>query len=516
MSIRTKLLFSYIAMIVVPVLLLGITVTLAANVFKQDMTSQTGQADHHSRHVPFAEIRDLFSGRSEIASGLRFVAQHDPKLLSDPAFLASTESELAKVDAGMIILVDKAEAPAYASPGFSAEEVIAQLRGDNADDNGHRRYDHPGPPRGNSLDQIDYTLPGGKSASIIIVSDMEPVASFFKRFIPTVLLALLLALVLTNGVLTFFVSRSIIKPLHALRDAAGQIREGRLDHAIHLQRKDEIGQLGSAFEEMRIRLKGSINAQLQLEQSRKELLANISHDLKTPITAIQGCVDCLRGGVADTEEKRNKYIAMIGGKTTDMNRMIEELLLYSTLDIGKLPFRFETLDIAEYLSLTVEELKLDPRLSGAEIRFRNNAAATGAGGDPLLVRADREKLHRAIFNVVNNSIKHMDKTPRVLTIEIASHASHAATAAIVISDNGAGIPAEALPHVFDQFYRAESSRRPDAGSSGLGLAIVKQIIEEHGGTVEADSREGEGTAITLHLPAVQRVKLSSEESEEPL
>ncbi|SDX34572.1 cell wall metabolism sensor histidine kinase WalK [Paenibacillus sp. CF384] len=511
MSIRTKLLFSYIAMIVIPVLLLGITVTLAANVFKQDMTSQSEDAQSH---VPFAEIRDLFSGRSELASGLRFVAQHDPKLLSDPAFLASTESELAKVDAGMVIMGDKAAAPFYTSPGLSAEEVIAQIQGGSSEENGHRHIDRPGPPSGNSLDQITYTRPDGKPGSIIIVSDMEAVAHFFKRFIPTVLLALLLALVLTNGVLTFFVSRSIIKPLHALRDAAGQIREGRLDHAIHLQRKDEIGQLGSAFEEMRIRLKGSINAQLQLEQSRKELLANISHDLKTPITAIQGCVDCLREGVADTEEKRSKYIDMIGGKTTDMNRMIEELLLYSTLDIGKLPFRFETLDVAEYLRLTVDELKLDPRLSGAEIQFRNNAAATSAG-QPLLVRADREKLHRAIFNIVNNSIKYMDKTPRVLMIELSGEERHSSTAAITISDNGTGISAEALPQVFDQFYRAESSRRPDAGSSGLGLAIVKQIIEEHGGTVEARSREGEGTAITLRLPAVQRVRLSSEEGEEP-
>ncbi|QHW35300.1 HAMP domain-containing histidine kinase [Paenibacillus rhizovicinus] len=322
---------------------------------------------------------------------------------------------------------------------------------------------------------------------------MEPVARFFRKFIPTVLLTLLGALILTNGILTYIVSRSIIKPLYALKSAAGRIREGDLDHSVQWQRKDEVGQLGTAFEEMRIRLKESIGDKLQLEQNRKELLASISHDLKTPITAIQGCVECLQDGIADTEEKRQKYIGMIAGKTTDMNRMIEELLLYSTLDIGKLPFNFVSLDAAAYMQQAVDELKLNPRMSEIEISWRNDA------GRPLFIRADREKLHRALLNIVDNSLKHMRQRPGMLRFELLEEDEN--TVAIRISDNGTGIPAEALPYVFDQFYRAEPSRSTDAGSSGLGLAIVKQIVHEHGGTVEAISGTEAGTAIMMRFPA---------------
>ncbi|RAP74694.1 sensor histidine kinase [Paenibacillus montanisoli] len=493
MSIRTKLLFSYIAMIVIPVLLLGATILLAANLF----TKEIGRADV-SGSVPFAAIRELFAGRTELASGLRFIAGQDPKLLSDPTFLAQTEAELAEVDSGMVIAKSAGEAVLYASPGLDADLIVQ-----------HAKYEDGQRFAGDyqNLDLIPYTDSSGQASLLIIVSDMEPVANFFKRFIPTVLLALLAALILTNGTLTYLVSRSIIRPLHALRDAAGQIREGQLDRAIVLRRQDEIGQLGTALEEMRVRLRSSLSAQLQLEQSRKELLASISHDLKTPITAIQGCVDCLQGGIADTEEKRSKYVAMIGGKAADMTRMIEELLLFATLDTGKVPFRFEKLDAAAYMSQTVDELKLDPRFSGVDIRYVHRA------GERVLIHADREKLHRAISNIADNSLRHMDKASRALTVEL-EHEPGSTSAAIAISDNGAGISPEALPFIFDQFYREEASRRPDRGSSGLGLAIVKQIIEEHGGTLEARSRKGEGTTIVMRLPAIPHADPSSEGSNE--
>ncbi|AZN43539.1 HAMP domain-containing histidine kinase [Paenibacillus albus] len=328
---------------------------------------------------------------------------------------------------------------------------------------------------------------------------MKPVVRFFSRFVPTVLLTLVGTLILTNGLLTYFVSRSIIKPLYALKDAASQIREGNLEHKLQLQplnRQDEIGQLSRSFEEMRVRLQASIGAQLQLEQSRKELLANISHDLKTPITGIQGCIECLQGGVADTEEKRGKYLDMIASKTSDMNRMIEELLLYSTLDIGKLPFNWEQLDAAAYMQMTVDELRQDPRMAGIALVYESS-------GEPAWIRADREKLNRALLNIVGNSLAHMEQEPRELRFALLADSEANATVAIRITDNGTGIPAEALPFVFDQFYRAEQSRRTAAGSSGLGLSIVKQIIEEHGGTVEARSAAGQGTSITMKLPLIR-------------
>ncbi len=490
MSIRTKLLLSYMAMIIVPVVLLGLTVLLAAGIFIRDLSPGIDKAKPLKGPMTFAAFHDLFGGRSELSSGLRFIAKHDPRLLGDPKFIAATEAELSKVYAGIVVTVGGSVT--YASPGLAADDILIRLSDDGKSD---RNMDW-GPPSGSDLDSISYIGPDGEAGLLVMVTDMEPVYRFFKKFIPTVILSLLFVLALTNGVLTYLVSRSIIKPLYALKDAAGQIREGNLDKEVQLRRQDEIGQLGSAFEEMRIRLKDSIGARVQMEENRKELLANISHDLKTPITAIQGCVDCLRDGIADTEEKRSKYVDMIGSKTTDMNRMIEELLLYSTLDIGKLPFDWETLDLAEYLHRTLEELRLDPRLSGVDISYRNDRES----GHPAFIRADREKLNRAILNIVDNSLKHMDREPRTLRFELFAD-NDGDTFEMRISDNGIGIPEEALPYVFDRFFRAETSRHPSAGSSGLGLAIVKQILDEHDSAVEAHSVIGEGTSIHIRFPA---------------
>lgn len=496
MSIRKKLILSYAAMIAVPLLLFGLTIALLGNLFIKDAMPGAGSEGEPSSHsFPFASIRELFMGRTELSSGLRFVAEHDSQLLSDPAFLSATDAELRQVEAGIIIVHN--DQMTYASPGLSADTdtILAEVQGGGE----RQKANHPGPPSGNEWEVINYSGPDGSTGKLIMVTDMEPVADFFKRLFPLILLTLLVALAVTNGVLTYLVSRSIIRPLYALKEAAGHIREGDLDHAIQLKRQDEIGQLGAAFEEMRVRLQASLGAQLELEQGRKELLANISHDLKTPITAIQGCTECLRDGIADTEEKRQKYVQMIFGKTTEMNRMIEELQLYSTLDTGQLPFHWETVHLTAYMIQLVNELQPDPRFSGTEVTFTADSNAESA-----FIRADRQKLYRALLNLANNSLQHMKDDPKKLQFLLNKEPD--GMYLLQIRDNGEGIPQGALPRVFDRFFRAESSRSPGKGNSGLGLAIVKQIIEAHGGTVAAVSSPGEGTTIQLRFPAVRQDK----------
>ncbi|MCM3631267.1 HAMP domain-containing histidine kinase [Paenibacillus glycanilyticus] len=492
MSIRKKLILSYTAMVAVPVILFGLTIAALGNLLIKDAMPGAGSGGEASGHsLPFASIRELFMGRTELTSGLRFIAEHDPKLLSDPDFLSSTEAELRRVEAGIILIHNNRMT--YASPGLPTDAILAEVQGQSK----REEAEHPGPPSGDEWEAIPYTSPDGSTGELVIVTDMEPVAGFFKRLLPLVLLTLLAALAVTSGVLTYLVSRSIIKPLYALKEAADHIREGDLDHAIRLRRQDEIGQLGAAFEEMRVRLQASLGAQLELEQGRKELLAHISHDLKTPITAIQGCTDCLRDGIADTEEKRQKYIQMIAGKTTEMNRMIEELQLYSTLDTGKLPFRWETVNLTAYMIQLVNELQLDPRFGGTEVTFKGGSNRAAA-----LIRADRQKLHRALMNLADNSLQHMKLEPKKLEFLLEEEPD--GRYLLQIRDNGEGVPAEALPRVFDRFFRAESSRSPGKGNSGLGLAIVKQIMEAHDGTAAAASSPGEGTTIQLRFPAVKQ------------
>ncbi|NIK69065.1 HAMP domain-containing sensor histidine kinase [Paenibacillus sp. BK720] len=489
MSIRKKLILSYAAMIAVPILLFGLTIALLGNLLIKDALPGAGGGGKSGHSFPLSSIRDLFAERSELASGLKFIAEHDPKLLADPAFLTDMGARLREVESGMIVIRD--DEAAYVSPGLSADQIPTDLA------NGRMKAENPGPPSGTQWNTIAFSSPDGSRGKLVIVSDMKPVADFFKRLVPLVLLTLLGALIVTNGLLTYLVSRSIVKPLYALKEAAGHIREGDLEHPIRLRRQDEIGQLGAAFEEMRVRLQASLGAQLELEHGRKELLANISHDLKTPITAIQGCTDCLSDGIADTEEKRQKYVQMIAGKTTEMNRMIEELQLYSTLDTGKLPFQWETVDLTAYMIQYVNELQLDPRFSGTEVTF-----TPSAGMEQVLIQADRQKLHRALMNLADNSLQYMKGETKKLQFSLDQEPG--GIYLLQIRDNGEGIPADALPRVFDRFFRAQSSRSPGKGNSGLGLAIVKQIIEAHGGTASAASKTGEGTTIQLRFPAWKR------------
>jgi signal transduction histidine kinase len=309
-----------------------------------------------------------------------------------------------------------------------------------------------------------------------------------RRFVKWRFAALLFAVAITNGLLAYIVSKSFIKPIQHLTAGAAEIAKGNLDYSIKKSRNDEFGELAEAFEAMRIRLKKADALQQQYEENRKELIASISHDLKTPMTSIQGYVKGLLDGVANTTEKRERYLKIIDQKADELDKLIDELFLYSKLDLQREPFRFEPIDLYAYFTDFVEELRFN---------LPNGTALFNAeNGESYLVSADREKLKRAVSNIVQNALKYMDKeNPR---IELNLYREPDKTI-VQISDNGAGIGQDALPYIFDSFYRADASRNSSTGGSGLGLAIAKRIIEGHSGEIRAESQIGTGTAISFTL-----------------
>jgi signal transduction histidine kinase len=291
------------------------------------------------------------------------------------------------------------------------------------------------------------------------------------------------------GLLNYLVSRSIIKPISILKEGAERIKSGDLSFEIKTTSNDEIGQLNRTFEEMRIKLKESVNLQIQYEENRKELLSNISHDLKTPITSIIGYVEGIKDGVANTPEKMEKYLTTVYSKARDMDLLIDELFLFSKLDLKKEPFSFETIDLVEYMRDYVEELHLDLLQKGIQIELHLLSK-------PINVTADREKLRRVLANLISNCVKYMNKDKKYISISL-----HEGLFDVVVqvTDNGYGIEPSALPYIFKRFYRAEKSRNSQTGGSGLGLAIAKQIIEEHGGDIWATSELGKGTDVFFSL-----------------
>ena len=259
---------------------------------------------------------------------------------------------------------------------------------------------------------------------------------------------------------------------------------------------DEIGEVCVAFEEMRLKLKGQIERNIQYEKESKELISNISHDLKTPMTAIKGYIEGIMDGVADTEEKRNRYIRTIYNKANDMDRLINELTFYSKIDTNRIPYTFNKINVREYFDDCVEEVGLDLESKNIELSYFNSVE------NDVLVIADAEQLKRVINNIVGNSIKYMDKPKGYISIRVKDVGDFIQ---VEIEDNGRGISAKDLPYIFDRFYRTDTSRNSSKGGSGIGLSIVRKIIEDHGGKIWANSKLGCGTVMYFVLRKYQEV-----------
>jgi len=302
------------------------------------------------------------------------------------------------------------------------------------------------------------------------------------------LLFVIFALIITNGLLSYYVARSIIKPIKILKEAALNIKNEELDKSVIYEGKDEFLDVCQAFEEMRIRLKDSLHEQLKYEENRKELLSNISHDLKTPITAIKGYIEGIRDGIADSPDKVEKYIDTVYAKSILMNDLIDRLFLFSKLDLNRIQFNFQTIDALSFFTDTCEELKFD--YPGLEMRFEYSELKS------VPVSADSVHLHRVIMNLIDNAVKYTENDNPVVIIRI-SQADDMVT--IEVEDEGKGISEEYLPYIFERFYRTDKARSSMTEGSGLGLSISKQIIAAHGGEIKAESTPGRGTKIIFTL-----------------
>lgn len=323
-----------------------------------------------------------------------------------------------------------------------------------------------------------------------VLFERRPEAHELEWFIRLRFIAFLIVLIVTNGLLTYYVSKSILNPIRQLATAAKRISDGDLDFQITSEQKDELGELIKTFDTMREKLKEAKLSQQQYEQNRKELIASISHDLKTPLTSIKGYITGMKDGVANTPEKMQRYIETIYKTAHDMDELIDELFLYSMLDTEKFSFQFENVDLYSFFKDFIEELSFQLEKEQGRTTLIANE------NDSFIVRADREKLKRVVMNIVQNSLKYIDKKNKEISVYLTSDDDWIT---VEIKDNGIGIEKDDLPNLFNSFYRTDSSRNSNTGGSGLGLAIVKKIIEGHGGIVWAESERGKGTSIFFSL-----------------
>lgn len=314
-----------------------------------------------------------------------------------------------------------------------------------------------------------------------------------RNFLKNMAIAAILVLLLTASLLIIWIYSGINVPLMKLRKATHNIAEGNLDFTLEVEGNDEISDLCRDFEEMRRRLRDSTEEKIRYDRESKELISNISHDLKTPITAIKGYVEGIMDGVADTPEKMDHYIRTIYNKANDMDRLINELTFYSKIDTNRIPYTFNKINVSSYFEDCCEEVGLELESKNIDFSYFNYV------DEGVEVIADAEQIKRVINNIIGNSVKYMDKPKGRINIRVKDVGDFVQ---IEIEDNGKGIGPKELPYIFDRFYRTDASRNSSMGGSGIGLSIVRKIVEDHGGKIWASSKLGTGTVMYFVLRKV--------------
>ncbi|AZU61787.1 sensor histidine kinase [Neobacillus mesonae] len=479
MSIRLRLILSYLAMVLVPILFVVISALLVALLFRGDINELRNiylPPEHH-KHL---------SEKDQLYINIHKVALKQPERLLDQNNLKKIDNQLNHTG-DTALAVRKGNQIIYLSPklkGLDTRDLpVFGLYGDAEP---LEQIDE----QFVSIKKMDFYFPDDAEGSLFVVTNANRLATFVRSSFPILFVGLILILIVTNGLLTYFVSKSIILPVRELQKAAKHMRDGNLAVPITVKSKDELGHLAQGFEEMRIRLKESIEKLIAYEDNRKELVANISHDLKTPITTIKGYIEGIRDGVANSPEKQERYIQTIYSKSIELDKMIDELFLYSKLDLQRLPFHFEEIRFDHYLEDFVEELRFEVEGKNVVVNMDIDKS------EDYCIVADREHLKRVITNVVENSLKYIDKERKILSFRLSSQGRNIL---FKMSDNGPGISPQNLPLIFERFYRADQARGTAIGGSGLGLSIANRIIEEHHGAIWAESKLGQGTTILFTL-----------------
>lgn len=412
-------------------------------------------------------------------------AQTDPSKLADREYLDQVSSKIAR--RSTYIIVRKEDELYYAGNETAAKLIFPKLPDYGEDDISHESgyyYDE----YDKYVKQIDFLFPDGSRGSVFVVSRVNALIS--RHLLIDMMVAILLILIFTGVMLTRWIHKGVFDPINELNTAMQEIKEGNLEYALETDAKGEIGDLYRNYEDMRLQLKESTEENRENEKQNKEFISNISHDLKTPITAIKGYVEGIMDGVTNTPEKMDKYIKTIYNKANDMEKLINELTFYSGIDNNRIPYDYHRINVAEYFGDCVEEVGLDLESKNIQLNYSNLTPPD------TLVIADPEQMKKVINNIISNSVKYMDKSHGVIDIRILDETD---SIRIEIEDNGKGIAQKDLPRIFERFYRTDTSRNSAQGGSGIGLSIVKKIIEDHGGYIWATSREGEGTCMHFVL-----------------
>lgn len=280
-------------------------------------------------------------------------------------------------------------------------------------------------------------------------------------------------------VIARWVARGLTQPLRDMARAARRMATGDYSARVITDSRDEVGELAEAFNRMSAELEG-------LERLRRDLVANVSHELKTPISALRAHLENLLDGV---ERPDPETLGVMLVQSERLGRLVDELLDLSRLETGDVPLEREHIALGPLVSRVLSEIQVARPGEGVTL-------ADDVPPDLPAVYADRERVHQVLFNLLDNAVRFTPAGGRVTV----TASRHDGSVDVAVADTGPGISAEHLPHVFERFFRADQARSRVDGGTGIGLAIARSVVEAHGGRIWAESEPGRGCTFTFELP----------------
>jgi two-component system OmpR family sensor kinase len=326
---------------------------------------------------------------------------------------------------------------------------------------------------------------------VLLSPPSRVIASILGEITVGFILTGVVALLVSIGV-ALLIARSVAKPLQRVTTATEEMARGNYEGQLNITSPEEVRRLADSFNVMAQEVKAS-------RQAQRDFVANVSHDLKTPLTSIQGFSQALLDGAAGDEESRRRAAQVIHEEADRVSRLVDDLLDLAGIEAGQVVMAQEPVPLANLLQGCMEKMAL--RAEQAEV-----ALALEMDDNPI-VKGDRDRLAQVFTNLLDNALNHTPPGGRIV-LAVKSVAEEArrpgqepeTLAQITVADTGVGIPPEELSRIFERFYRGDKSRTKEGRGAGLGLAIAKEIIQAHGGRIKAESVVGLGTKFTITLP----------------
>ena len=484
MRLSTKLKISFGFLIILPVALFG---TVLFSITKIQL--HRIQEKYGIQNISYDALMNTVLLSNEMCrqeyEEIRQTAEDNPSKLRDLNYLNAINNRISKRNAYIVVIEDN-------DIMYQGKEISDELRAKLIESQNHNSEIRSAYLRDFNVlaSRVSYMIDSHTYGTVYFVISFAEILPQIKKLLFDTMISVIIILILTSGAFTMWIYRSTVRPINKLRLATNNIKNGNLDFDMDVEGNNEFAELCKDFDNMRKRLKYNAEENVRRDSESKELISNISHDLKTPITAIKGYVEGIMDGVADTDEKMDRYIRTIYTKACDMDNLINELTFYAKVDSDKINYNFIKLNLTEYFNDCIDEIGVDLESRNIELKYINELDKETA------IVADPEQFKRVINNIINNSMKYMEINNGVVEVHLYNEGDDVH---IDISDNGKGISQKDIGHIFDRFYRSDTSRNSRTGGSGIGLSIVKKIIIDHGGSITAESIPYEKTTIKIIL-----------------